>query len=487
MTTATLDSQYLYWIDAQNQTHKEDCDDVDFQMLSWTAMKYKLDSIWITPGSRLSERMFDMPQLYILNTHDLPPELQVTQVDHQRTSTREYGGKKYPVSFSATRTIGEKKTVRVFVPQLDDRWAEDKIPGWSLAECENPRTLLTALLYLERAFGIPLGGPGYTGIELMRKTTENHPHYWRTGAADVIPAHIETDLVWHRPLTPVEQLSKYLHLYDGNGKYLAACTGAKLGVGVPEHLHINIWPDDALTQAMLKGAPGVWRFKPDRGAPSYVFKDAQIGADGTLWAYTPVVAELMREKYAIYILEGYLWEEWHETLRTWAEKLWKVRQDLKTNESRYPNREAALIAQKMSKIIAVHGVGWLDLASERAKPKGEHGTMHHPDKRNTIIALVKARMMRTIAQFQEKGYQPCLIQVDELGYISDDPNPDTAIPGLMARKEQLGGFKHAHTFELTPDIIKLFGKKNVLLKRELNAIARRGKEAPDGAHALAER
>lgn len=468
MTTATLDSEYLYWIDAHNLPCKEECAPLDFKDLAWNAARLKLDSVWITPGSRLSERMFDGPVTYILNTEDMPPELQAMQTDHFRTSTREYNKKVYPVSFSATRIIGEKKTVRVFVPQLDDRWAEDKIPGWSLAECENPRTLLTALLYLERAFGIPLGGPGFSGVELMRKTTESHPHYWRTGAADVLPPHIETDMVWHRPLSVQEQLSKYLHLYDGNGKYLAACTGAKLGVGIPQHFLPNPSVEE-IEQHILKNQPGMWLIDM-HNPPPYAFSNLQHVSG---WVYTPVVSELMREGQRFTISEGYLWEEWHETLRAWAELLWKVRQDLKTNESKYPNREAAQIAAKMSKIIAVHGVGWLDLSSERAKPAGEHGPMHHPDKRNTIIALVKARMMRTIAQFQDKGFTPAMIQVDELGYISDDPNPETAVPGLMKRKDQLGGFKHAHTFELTPEIVRLFGKKNVLLKRELNTIARK--------------
>ena len=474
MTTATLDSQYLYWIDAHNQPHREACAPFDFKDLVWSAARKHLDTVWITPGSRLSERMFEAPHTYILNTEDMAPELAAMQTDHFRTHTREYGGKKYPVSLSATRTIGQTHTTRVFVPQLDDRWAEDKIPGWSLAECENPKTLLTALLYLERSLGVTLGGPGYTGIELMRATTANHPHYWRTGAADVIPAHIETDMIWHRPLSVQEQLSKYLHLYDGNGKYLAACTGAKMGVGIPQHYLPN--PNvEEIEQHILKNQPGVWSIGLEQGVPEYARYHIPIGpdTDPRFWAYTPVVAELMREGYRFVIYEGYLWEEWHETLRAWAELLWKVRQDLKTNESKYPNREAAQIAAKMSKIIAVHGVGWLDLSSERAKPAGEHGPMHHPDKRNTIIALVKARMMRTIAQFQDKGFTPAMIQVDELGYISDDPNPETAVPGLMKRKDQLGGFKHAHTFELTPEIVRLFGKKNVLLKRELNTIARK--------------
>lgn len=472
MTTATLDSDHIYFYDHCHLPVKTACAPVSFPDLVWSAARMKIDSIWITPGSRLSERMMDNPENFILNTDDMPPELQTTQVDHWRTSTREYHGKKYPVSFSATRTIGQAHTTRVFVPQLDDRWSEDKIPGWSLAQCENPRTLLTALLYLERALGIPLGGPGYTGIELMRKTTENHPHYWRTGAADVIPAHIETDMVWHRPLSVQEQLSKYLHLYDGNGKYLAACTGAKLGVGMPIHNPLN---GMEVEQHILKNEPGVWSIGLEKGVPEYVRHKTPVtpDTDPHFWAYTPVVAELIREGYAVHVYEGWMWEEWHETLRPWAELLWKVRQDLKTDEKRYPNREAALIAQKMSKIIAVHGVGWLDLANDRAKPAGEHGPMHHPDKRNTIIALVKARMMRTIAQCQAVDCNPCMIQVDELGFISDDPNPETAVPGLMRRSTELGGFKHAHTFELTPEIIKLFGKQNILLKRELNAIARR--------------
>lgn len=477
MTTATLDSNHLYYFDQCRLPIKSICAARTIPALIGAAIRLRLDSIWITPGCALSEAIFDDPERFVINTDDLPEAERLGQIEHYRTSTREYGGKKYPVSFSATRTIGQTHTTRVFVPQLDDRWAEDKIPGWSLAQCENPRTLLIAILYLERALGITLGGPGYSGIELMRKTTENHPHYWRTGAADVLPAHIETDIVWHRTLSVQEQLSKYLHLYDGNGKYLAACTGAKMPVRIPAH--VELLPDgyydpghEIVEQAILKGEPGVWRVTFTDSPPPYAFQSAPAPFEER-WAYTPVVAELMREGCAPRILEGYHWEEWHETLRPWAERLWKIRQDLKTDEKRFSNREAALIAQKMSKIIAVHGVGWLDLASERAKPAGEHGNMHHPDKRNTIIALVKARMMRTIAQFREKGFNPCMIQVDELGYLSDDPNPETAVSGLMARKDELGGFKHAHTFELTPDIIKLFGKKNVLLKKELNSIARR--------------
>jgi len=80
-------------------------------------------------------------------------------------------------------------------------------------------------------------------------------------------------------------------------------------------------------------------------------------------------------------------------------------------------------------------------------------------------------MFRKLNELQLLGFKPVLIYHDALYFISSDRNPVTAIPGLMKRSTELGGFKNEATWLVTPELIEKLhtltpGKVQIWLKNE---------------------
>jgi hypothetical protein len=49
-------------------------------------------------------------------------------------------------------------------------------------------------------------------------------------------------------------------------------------------------------------------------------------------------------------------------------------------------------------------------------------------------------------------------------FVCDDPNPTTAVSGILAREWELGGYKHEYSLPVTAEMVELansLGPKNV--------------------------
>ncbi len=60
------------------------------------------------------------------------------------------------------------------------------------------------------------------------------------------------------------------------------------------------------------------------------------------------------------------------------------------------------------------------------------GGWNRPDWWVQIVGRSRAIMFTHLATFARKGVMPALVHRDALWVVSDDPNPRTAVPGLLA-------------------------------------------------------
>lgn len=472
---AVLHNAGVSWLDnAGKLRHAPAPAPITYERLADIALEQGIRNLWVTPGCSFSEYVFDHPTEF----------LQGTSTEHKTiVRTRDYGGQAYPTMASVNKLLGAwpaRRIVYIHFPQFDNRWADDKVNGWTLADVENPKTLLAALYYLFLALGVDIGAPGYTGIELMKETNSSAARvpFVRQADLSVLPEHREIDLQFCRPLTEQEQAQGFLHIYDRNSMYLAAATGAEMGEGAPDYIGTSI---DTLL-AWEKRPTGVWHIiarapaAPDMRLMEIV---SQFMNEGEQWAYTPAVETFLALGYSVEFVDAWVWRKTHRTLQPWGKLIWDTRQALRSDRARFPNEQGAETARQMIKRLATQGVGWLDLQNDRKKVPTPQ--WHRPDYKNMIVSLARFRMVLKILECIKAGYYPVFGYTDGIAFVSDEAAPALAVPGLMLvtdkqgvthdRSNELGGFKCEHTFTLDREIVALLSGQLApyQVKQELNA------------------
>lgn len=459
---AVLHNNGLTWLNAIGQLAHAKAEPSTFEDIAELAIEHNIRNVWITPGCTFSEYVFDHPNDFLTGK----------STDHKSIiRTREYDKQEYPTLASVNRLTGtwnERRIIYIYLPQMDNRWADDKVNGWTLADVENPKVLLAALTYLHTALGVDIGAPGHTGIELMKLVNNSLARAVFVQAADLtmLPDHREVDLQFCCELTEQENEGTYLHIYDRNSMYLAATTGAEMGEGTPEHVESNI---DTLME-WEQHPTGVWHITvtaPKTQDERLMRIVEQFIDEGKQWVYTPAIDALLSLGYTVEFHEAWIWRKTHRTLQPWGKLLWDTRQALRNDRERFPNEPGAETARQMLKRIATQGVGWLDLQSDRKRVPTPQ--WHRFDMKNLIVSLARFRMVLKILECIKLGYYPVLGYTDGIGFISNESNPALAVPGLMIvqdkqgvqhdRSTELGGFKCEHTFTMDSELRALFNGK----------------------------
>ena len=197
---------------------------------------------------------------------------------------------------------GTRRSLKIFFPEHDDRW------GWE--ECHDPESLYHAATSLEQALGEMLSwSPSHVGRELMIHLNEKAKRAtWLAQPPNLPPILHEkmaVETIWKVDRFPAwdGQAKLYFHIVDKNSQYLAAATGTNLGEGDPVHVTI----EDALIE-FDKRLPGLWRWER---------------AGMSQWNWTPELDYYLKINAIDLtdIQECWVWPKYHQTLRTWAEKL----------------------------------------------------------------------------------------------------------------------------------------------------------------------
>lgn len=453
LQTAVLDDTRLYWRNEQGSLTW-----VPALLPMWAGnlcefgLKHDLHTIWVLPGSEMSRELVRNPNCLIecLEGYDI------------RTRENDKGITTFG---SVKRFIGswdEKRLVYFGFPEHDPKWMIDS-EEWALADIENPIELLDIILSTEAALSPrrTLRGrvesepfhlaysPGYSGMALIKGVLKLHGHMQWLAPADLsmLPNVSEPGgFLWKRELDSGERTAKYIHFLDRNAQFPAAATGAELGEGTPDY-----YPPGLMHRPNLK-LPGVWHIavtgEYNPLLPLLAFGSEDMGAvkihksfTAKQWAYTPTIQAMELLGYQIEFIEGYQWPTHHRTLQEWAKHCWEARLELRAKYGKNSPQE------HLTKMIANRGLGWLDLGVVRQE-KRENEPTHRPDWYNMVRSLARYRMVLKLLELAKQGIYAVMIVADNIGIVSDEPNPELAAPGLMRRSAELGGFKYDGTYLL---------------------------------------
>lgn len=403
-------------------------------------LDYDLQTLWILPGSHLSEQgtkpfVDDARETWGIKT-----------VKYARVRGRQGEHCTFVSAWKKQETRSAQETGRtVYVGYAEH------MPDWCLDEIENPVTLLAAISYVEDVLGVPvLFSTGNAGKKLMEKTNSNRERSaWVTPVGlnaftpvvteKALPAH------WKRAFTEEEQGLPWLVAYDKNSMYPASCTSVQLGTGLPtlvEHPTFDMTRDKPL--------PGLWYCRISGESP---FNGRELPhptngiTSGWFWSYT---VKLLHELgYLVEIEQAYVWdkEHTHTPLRPFAECIWDARISLRTNTARYTNQEARKHAEGGVKMVANKGLAWLDLQANRTREDTED-SFDRPDWYQLLKDNARYQMFWRIRTYLKKGFHPVGMHEDCLFYLAETQEHEAAIPGMMDRADKLGGFKRKYPVDI---------------------------------------
>lgn len=403
--------------------------------LAELALAANLTYIWVLPGSQVSQHV---NQVFIQHVdEEWDTFASTSRMDEKRPMFARIWRKK--TSGHAGRTI------YVGFPEHSS-WP------W---KCPDTITLLATVTYLEQAVGMPMvWSPGYMALALLKALNLEKRASWLkplttdlrtlpTNTGKTLPiARTARDLTWKRQLTAKEKRQKYLHKFDKNSMYLASATGLLVGEGDPEHVD-----GDAFDERL----PGFWHVKTEQGGSPY--DSINLPSPARLeWLTTAMVSCARKLGYRMDILEGYQWREegrYHRTLETWAKMLWDVRQSLKQPSETYKHDLARKNAYATIGVMAHVAIG--KLADEDTT-----GGLYRPDIWALVVGRACANIFHNLETYRLRGYTPVLIYTDALWFVSNDPNPETAIPGLLDKHDKLGGYKLVYTLPMSKDVKEAF-------------------------------
>jgi len=325
--------------------------------------------------------------------------------------------------------------------------------GWSW-EVSDARSLLATVTYLDQMLGRSLcDAPELVAHQLLTDLTNDRSASWphtspvdlrRLSASDgtSIPTlESARDLVWMRPLTLVEQRERYLHKYTHLSLSLAAAMGVRLGAGEPQY--------SANGRAYDGSRPGLWRTSAERAGSVFDGKRLPSCLEGE-WMSTPQVQCCRDIGYQVQVQEGYYWQEAHAVLKGWATTLWQAAERLHTQPQFFRHAQARANASHTITRLAELGITILAEAQTT-------GGWARPDWWASLIGGSRAVLFTHLVRLVRKGTMPVLVVGDALWVVSNDPNPLTAVPGLV----MASGFRgysvgYEAPLSLSPDIREAF-------------------------------
>lgn len=285
--------------------------------------------------------------------------------------------------------------------------------------------------------------PGSTGAALLR-AVHSGPGGRRLEPPGAMPGPAATpgterDFAWWRPPNAGERAMPFVHAYDVNGNYLAACSSIELGVGeVEEH-------GDGRPLALDGRLPGYWlcHLRPgDPGMPDPL-DPAGRGDGGPVWLTTPSAVLAVELDRLERVERAHVWPARSRVLAPWYERLRDARVDLTVRGAGARPGPATAIALAAVKLTTNLTIGQL-----AAHFRAEGDELRRPDWRHHVIARARANLYRHLAAAARPANRrrPIAVDVDTAYYPSDDPDPGADPP--VPVNPGLGRFKIAGTFPM---------------------------------------
>lgn len=445
------DGCLLVWHPGETRitTVESDATAVDAQDCYALACACKLNTLWLCPGSQVSLHLAEHPDSFD------PAWL----YDSYKITVKRRDGDRIPQNAKITvkqGKYGSKPYIYVVMPDHDPTWLEDQdaaAVSWAFSDVEHPREFLGTLITIYQKMGVHLStSPAATGIQSMKLLTS--PDEWRHDDEERdLPDAKPIQMYWHRPLFAKEE-GLYLHRADGNAKWLAACTGAELGIGKPTRY--------------VEGRAAQLAWEERHEAALWCVEVRSIGEPGMLqphksewtgprWLTTSGVRAMHNLGYNAPIYRAHLWEndkarkifQHRRVLKDYGHETWNQRQAIR---EKYGKEHPAA---RLLSMTYKRGLGWLDLQGLRRDEKVSW--YHKPHWYAEIMGLAEYRMTITMQMMcSAYGIMPVLIYSDALCYVSADPDPVHAWPKLFLRQHDLGGFKPDLSLPITSEVLEAF-------------------------------
>lgn len=375
------------------------------------AEELRLTHIWVVPGTGISALLSQV--------QDYPTLWKIDAIQ-----------KRNRYSFLSARRPGARHEESIFV-------GFPEFSAWPWEGDSDPIFLLKTVFWLEDALGLPLEWTApHMSMQYVRKLNESR---WSWLAPLTVDLEKETpgfsydacavDLHWppHGQQLPIPEGATHEIIIDGNSAFAAGMTSLNIGEGNPE------WVEG--DSAFDGKKPGFWMVKADRYT-SYNWDGHHLPLMERRWMTTDLINELRKVGYLIEVQAGWVWEKYHQTLRSTAEGLWALRSKwraVKDKSAAHMN-----VYETLRVVIkAIQGkFGDTDNSQARFRRR---------DIWSKVGAKNVARMMYHIEKIhREYGLLPHAIKVDELRYYVSDPH----IFDSMLGTEKLGGFKLVEVREL---------------------------------------
>lgn len=446
------DSMLLTWQPgmAVIDTADSDLAACNIEDLFYLACAYRLNTIWLCPGSRVSLFLMESPLSFVR------PEL------HDRfkinVKRREEDGVPQNANITPLEgAYGFKPRVYVILPDHDPVWLEDQenARSWAFSDIENPRQFMACNIAFYSQFGTYLStSPAASGISLMKAKTK--PSDWQRDPGELdLPDAMPCQIHWHR--RPVGKLAGYhLHRFDKGGAFLAASTGAELGLCMPTYLERT----PARATWASSTPPGLWNVQV---TPARHFGDLDVHKaewEGPHWLTTSGVRAMHNLGYDCEIFRAWVWQndpvkkilQHRRLLSDWAKYLWDGRVILRKKYGKgHPT-------EKLAKMTANKSLGWLDLSEAFFKKgKDQPKWYHYPHRYHEIQSLAQYRMALKLVDLTKKHPgSVVLVYADAVCLLSQESDPRAAFPELVNREGQLGGFKPDLSLPVTDEVIAAF-------------------------------
>lgn len=206
---------------------------------------------------------------------------------------------------------------------------------------------------------------------------------------------------------------RYVHSYDKNAMYLAACSSVELGIAGLQYF---------AGQSFDKRLPGYWY-------------DVVMGE----WVMTPRAEYLYQRVDLTAYDEAWTWPIHGRALEPWYKRIRDARAELIQDNSEECRAALRLVKQMYTATIGLWGSSTF---------RAPDDPRYRPDWRHAIIAQATANMSRNIDKVEASaymsaysGYLLAWTDVDTLHFLSNEPNPLDALPAVLTSGIAPGQFK----------------------------------------------
>jgi hypothetical protein len=315
---------------------------------------------------------------------------------------------------------------------------------------KTPLDILAAVDYLSTVLETPAitFSPQHIGKDLLKRQyskTKRLQSYIAPCTVDLqkLPFRkAAPEIFFLHPLTH-EQIGQWFHLYDKNSAHPSAAASMTTGTNEP----IHVPPEHAASIAEPK-KPGVYRvtFSPDDSPFNGVTLPLIIESE---WVTLDVLKFARKQGYSVEVQEGYIFEHGYNLFGVkqgdegwskegWARSLWQARQSLK-DTTKFPHPGGRDNAEYTAKHILNFSISamkqninwWADM-----------------------VGLARAARLANLKKWvDDSGVYPFYVYADDMSFVTPEPEPEHAIPGILARKTELGGYKHKFSLQITQEMI----------------------------------